>query len=68
MVDGGKDGSADADMSNEGSNWIISPPCSISLCCSWFTMGRRGVGASNIGWYEDCCCCAIRDVIGDHHD
>lgn len=29
-------------------------------------MGLWGVGASSIGWYEDCCCGASRDAIGDH--
>ena len=39
MVDDENVGSAGADMSKVGSNWIISPPCSMSLCCPAFWMG-----------------------------
>lgn len=66
IVDGANDGSVGADTSNDGSNWIIRPPCSMSFWCSGFWIGRCGAGDANIGWYEGCRC-ATREAIGDHH-
>lgn len=52
MVDGGKEELAEDISKEEGSSWIMRPPCSMS--CWLFCMGRCGVGDAIMGWYDGC--------------